>query len=155
MSKPFRLQPILDLAEKEAEKSAARLGTLNLQKQKVESKLNLLLHYREDYLARFRSGMQDNPIGDGWRNFHDFMDKLDAAITQQQAIVGHAQDMMLKGQAEFRDRQRRVKAFDTLAGRHRETESLRDSRAEQRALDELAAAVSARGGRGGRSGRGG
>jgi len=149
MSRPFRLQPILELAEKEAEKSAARLGALTLQQQQVESKLNLLLQYREDYLARFRAGMQDNPPGDGWRNFHDFMDKLDAAITQQQAIVGHARDMMLKGQAEFRDRQRRVKAFDTLAGRHRESETLRENRAEQRALDELAAAVTARSGRSG------
>jgi len=147
MSRPFRLQPILELAEKEAEKSAARLGALNLQTQQVESKLNLLLQYREDYLARFRAGMHNNPPGDGWRNFHDFMDKLDAAITQQQAIVSHARDVMLKGQAEFRDRQRRVKAFDTLAGRHRESETLRESRAEQRTLDELAATVTARGGR--------
>lgn len=148
MFKPFRLQPILELAEKEAQKSAARLGTLNQQKQQVESKLKMLLQYREDYLARFRSGMQDNSISDGWRNFHDFMDRLDAAITQQQAIVVHARDMMLKGQAEFRDQRRRVKAFDMLADRHRKSESLRDSRAEQRALDELAATVSARGGRG-------
>lgn len=144
MSKPFRLQPILDLAEREAEKSAAHLGTLNLQKQQVEAKLNLLLQYREDYLARFRDGMRDNPLGGGWRNFHDFMDKLDAAIAQQQAIVGQAQELMLRGQAEFRDRQRRVKAFDTLANRHQASETLRENRAEQRALDELAAAVSTR-----------
>jgi len=148
MSRPFRLQPILELAEKEAEKSAARLGALNLQKQQVESKLSLLLQYREDYLARFRAGMQGNTGGDGWRNFHDFMDKLDAAITQQQAMVRHAEDVMLKGQAEFRERQRRVKAFDTLAGRHRDSENLRENRAEQRSLDELAATVTARGGRG-------
>jgi len=147
MSKSFRLQPILDLAEREAEKSAAHLGTLNMQKQQVEAKLNLLLQYREDYLARFRNGMRDNPLDGGWRNFHDFMDKLDAAIAQQQAIVGQAQELMLRGQAEFRDRQRRVKAFDALASRHQAAETLRENRAEQRALDELAAAVAARGAR--------
>jgi flagellar FliJ protein len=144
MSKPFRLQSILDHAEREAEKSAARLGTLNQHKQQAEARLNLLLQYREDYLARFRNGMCANPLDGGWRNFHDFMDKLDAAIAQQQAIVSQTQELMLRGQAEFRDHQRRVKAFDTLATRHQAAEVRRGNRAEQRALDELAAAVASR-----------
>lgn len=144
MSKSFRLQPILDLAEREAEKSAAQLGALNLQVQQVEAKLNLLLQYREDYLVRFRSGMREDPHSGGWRNFHDFMDKLDAAVTQQQAIVAHALELMRKGQAEHLDRQRRVKAFDTLASRHQTAETRREGRAEQRAFDELASNVAAK-----------
>lgn len=141
MSKPFRLQTVLNLAEREAEKSAAHLGTVNAQVRQVETKLNLLLQYREDYLTRFRSGMRQDPHSAGWRNFHDFMDKLDAAITQQRAIVGHAHELMRKGQMEYRDRQRRVKAFDTLAERHRDAETRRAGKAEQRAADEIAAAI--------------
>lgn len=141
MSKPFRLQTILDLAEREAEKSAARLGTINAQVLQAETKLNLLLQHREDYLARFRSGMRQDPHSAGWRNFHDFMDKLDAAITQQRVIVGHAHELMRKGQVEYCDRQRRVKAFDTLAERHRNAETRRTGQAEQRAVDEVAAAI--------------
>ena len=141
MPKPFRLQTVLDLAEREAEKSAARLGTLNTQLQQVEAKLNLLLQYREDYLVRFRSGMSQDPHSTGWRNFHDFMDKLDAAITQQRTIVSHAHELMRKGQAEYCDRQRRVKAFDVLAVRHRDAENLRTGQAEQRTADEVTAAT--------------
>lgn len=144
MPKPFRLQTVLDLAEREAEKAAARLGTLNTQLQQVEAKLNLLLQYREDYLARFRSGMRQDPHSTGWRNFHDFMDKLDAAITQQRAIVSHAHELMRKGQADYCDHQRRVKAFDVLATRHRDTENLRTGQAEQRAADEVTAATARR-----------
>ncbi len=139
MSKPFKLQVILDLAEREAEKSAVRLGSLNLQVQQTEEKLNLLLQYREDYVTRFRSGMRGDPRSTGWRNFHDFMDKLDAAITQQRTTVGHAHEQMRNGQAEHRDRQRRVKAFDALADRHAATETMRADRSEQRGFDELAA----------------
>ena len=138
---PFRLQTVLDLAEREAEKSAVRLGTLNAQVQTVESKLNLLLQYREDYLTRFRSGLSQDAHGTAWRSFHDFMDKLDAAIAQQHAIVSHANELMRKGQTEYNDLQRRVKAFDTLAARHQETERRRAGRAEQRTVDEIAAAA--------------
>ena len=139
MSKPFKLQAILDLAEQEAEKSAARLGSLNMKAQQVEAKLNLLLQYREDYVSRFRSGMRDDPRSPGWRNFHDFMDKLDAAIVQQRAVVDLAHEQMRRGQTEFRDRQRRVQAFDTLADRHNAAQTRLADRAEQRGFDELAA----------------
>ncbi len=139
MSKPFRLQTILDLAEREAGKSAARLGTLNGQVQQAETKLGLLLQYREDYVARFRSGMRADPHSAAWRNFHDFMDKLDVAITQQRTLVSQAHELMRKGQAEHRDHQRRVKAFDTLAERHAVNVAREAGRVEQRALDELSA----------------
>ncbi len=140
MHKPFRLQTVLDLAGREVEKSATRLGTLNAQVLQVESKLNLLLQYREDYLARFRTSMHRDPRSTSWRNFHDFMDKLDAAIAQQRAIVGHAHELMRKGQLEYYDHQRRVKTFDTLAARHRDAEVRRAGQTEQRAADEVAAA---------------
>ncbi len=139
MPKPFRLQTVLDLAAREAEKSAVRLGTLNAQLQQVEAKLNLLLQYREDYLERLRVGIHQDPHSAGWRNFHDFMDKLEAAITQQLAIVNHAHELMRKGQTEYCDHQRRVKAFDVLAGRQRDVETLRAGQAEQRAADEITA----------------
>lgn len=139
MTRRFRLQTILDLAEREADKSAARLGHLHAQKHQLEAKLNLLLQYREDYLARFRTDMRVNPRGAGWDNFHDFMDKLDTAITQQRAMVAHAHDLVLTGQAEHRDRQRRVQAFDTLAARHHSAEHQRAAQADQRSADEIAA----------------
>lgn len=141
MPNPFKLQSILDLAELESEKSAIRLGALNSQVRQVETKLDLLLQYREDYLARFRSGMRQDPHSAGWRNFHDFMDKLDAAITQQRTIVSHAHELMRKGQAEYCDAQRRVKAFDVLAARHQDEEARRTGKIEQRAADEMTAAT--------------
>lgn len=139
MTKPFRLQTVLDLAEREAEKSAARLGTLNAQWAQTQSKLELLMQYREDYLTRFRSGMRQDPRSASWKNFHDFMDKLDTAIAQQRTIVSQASEQMRKGQTEFGDRQRRLKAFDTLAERHQDAENRRAGKIEQRATDEFAA----------------
>lgn len=137
MTKPFRLQPILDLAEREAEKSALRLGTLTAQASQLELKLQLLQRYREEYLERFRMALRDNPSNLPFGNFHEFMDKLDTAILQQQATVEQAREQVAAGQREHLDRRRRVKAFGTLAERHQSTAQLQERRAEQRALDEL------------------
>jgi len=137
MTKPFRLQPILDLAEREAEKSALRLGTLTAQASQLELKLQLLQRYRGEYLERFRTALRDNPNNLPFGNFHEFMDKLDTAILQQQATVEQAREQVAAGQREHLDRRRRVKAFGTLAERHQSTAQLQEHRAEQRALDEL------------------
>ena len=137
MTKSFRLQPILDLAEREAEKSALRLGTLTAQASQLELKLQLLQRYREEYLERFRTALHDNPSNLPFGNFHEFMDKLDTAILQQQATVEQARKQVAAGQREHLDRRRRVKAFGTLAERHQTTAQLQERRAEQRALDEL------------------
>jgi flagellar FliJ protein len=137
MSKSFRLQPILELAEREAEKSALRLGTLHAQAAQLELKLQLLQRYREEYLERFRRSLRENPRNLPFGNFHEFMDKLDTAIRQQQATVEQAREQVAAGQREHLDRRRRVQAFGTLAERHRSAAQLQERRAEQRALDEI------------------
>lgn len=137
MSKSFRLQSILDLAEREAEKSALRLGTLTAQAGQLELKLQLLQRYRDEYLERFRQGLRDNPHNLAFGNFHEFMDKLDTAIRQQQATVEQAREQVAAGRREHLDRRRRVKAFGTLAERHQSAVQLQERRAEQRALDEI------------------
>ncbi len=144
MSKPFRLQPILDLAEREAEKSALRLGTLTAQAGQLELKLQLLQRYREEYLERFRQALRENPRNLPFGNFHEFMDKLDTAISQQQVTVEQAREQVAAGRREHIDRRRRVKAFGTLADRHQSATQLQERRAEQRALDEISSQHSSR-----------
>ena len=144
MSKPFRLQPILELAEREAEKSALRLGTLAAQAGQLELKLELLQRYREEYLERFRKALRENPRNLPFGNFHEFMDRLDTAIRQQQVSVEQAREQVAAGRREHTDRRRRVKAFGALAERHQNAAQSQERRAEQRALDEM---ISQRGSR--------
>lgn len=137
MSQPFRLQPILDLAAREAEKSAMLLGSLTRHATEVESKLELLLQYREEYVSRYRQGLQDEGGKNSHENFHQFMDKLDTAITQQRAVVADAKQQLRLGQAEHMNRQRRLKAFDKLSEQHAATEKQAAERIEQKTLDEM------------------
>jgi flagellar protein FliJ len=144
MSKPFRLQPILDLAAREAEKSAIKAGSLSRQAAESEVKLELLLRYREEYVCRFREGMQAGGYGNDHQNFHQFMDRLDAAIAQQHTLVAEARQHLQLAQAEHQHRERRLKAFDKLADRHTAAERQTAARSDQKALDEMTGNVKRR-----------
>ena len=136
MPRAFSLQSLLELAQRQSDGAATTLGGLNAHVRGSEAKLNLLLRYREEYRARFRAALHQNTSSSGWRNFHDFMDKLDQAIEQQRAALLNSREMMQIGQREWRSAQRRVKTFDTLAQHHATTEARRLAKSEQREHDD-------------------
>lgn len=139
MAKPHALRALLDLAERQKGEAATRLGGLNAQVSSTESKLNLLLDYREEYRARFRAALRRDTDVNGLRNFRDFLARLDQAIDQQRGAVTRSREIAKAGQQDWQSKHCRVKAFDTLAQRHANVEAKRIARAEQRQSDEFAA----------------
>lgn len=137
MARPYPLQAVLELARRASDDAAAELGGRNAQWQKARAKLDLLLHYREEYRARFRATVQQDVHHAGWKNFHDFMDKLDQAIEQQRHAVAQSARLAQEGQRRWQLQQQRLKAFETLAQRHAVREAQHAARGEQRKTDEL------------------
>ena len=80
MKDTFRLRVVQDLARKGSDAAAMQLGLLNAEVAKAEAKLNMLLNYREEYRERFRSSMNQDVHSAGWKNFQEFLVKLDEAI---------------------------------------------------------------------------
>ena len=87
MSRAFPLQILMDQASSRNEATAARLAEAGARLAEAEKQLDQLLGYRTDYQARFRSAVAAGTDSAGWRNFHEFMDRLDAAIAQQREAV--------------------------------------------------------------------
>ena len=56
-----------------------------------EQRLQLLLEYRSEYTARLARVAQTGMHSVGWRNFREFIDKIDAAIEQQREARGRSQ----------------------------------------------------------------
>ena len=135
----FRLKVVQDLAQKESDSAAAQLGALNGEVSKAEAKLNMLLSYREEYRNRYRSSMHQDVHSAGWKNFQQFLEKLDEAIEQQRAAVAASRQAVHRGQREWQARQIEVKAYDTLEQRHRKVQADRLKKLDQRVTDELAA----------------
>lgn len=143
MTKPFPMQPLVNLAQQKNEAATRKLGQLNRQQQDAQAKLDALLQYRKDYQQKFqdaaRSGMSQADLS----NFQNFIQRLDEAIAQQRGIVEKAASLVNNGRSELQDAQRKMKSFDALAQRHADGEKRREAKNEQRQTDEHAVRAAA------------
>jgi flagellar FliJ protein len=136
MIKPFPLQPLVHLAQQRNEAATRKLGQLNQQQQTAQGKLDALQQYRKDYQTKFQEAVQNGMEPTDLLNFQDFINKLDQAIRQQQAVIEKAKSGVQTGRHELMDTTRKMKSFDTLAQRHAETELKQEAKSDQRLQDE-------------------
>ena len=132
------LKLLLDLAQQRTDSAAKKLGKLNLQQQEAEKKLNLLMQYRHSYQSHFQNSSAKGIDHIEWLNFIAFINKLDAAITEQQQTVLYAQNKRIEGGNEFLSCQRKLKSYDTLSQRQHIEENQKQSKFEQKMQDEFA-----------------
>ena len=144
MTTRFTLQNLLDLAQARTDSAAQNLGQSFSREQAEDQKLQMLIEYRRDYQASFQIAMRDGVSPASWRNYQEFMNKLDLAVKQQVEVVTHWQRQALASRNEWKSEQRRLKSYDTLHERYQQTESRRASRAEQKEHDEYSATAHAR-----------
>lgn len=138
MSKRFPLQTLLEMAQAGCDTAALQLSVVNGHDRDMRERLQLLLEYRGEYTARLARVAQAGMHSVGWRNFREFIDKIDAAIEQQRELVAAARREVETGQQRWHAQQRRLKSFDTLSQRHRSAERKSDARQEQREQDDFA-----------------
>ena len=138
MKNTFRLKVVQELAQKDSDTAATRLGFLNAEVAKADQKLQMLIDYREDYRQRFRNTLNTDVHSAGWKNFQQFLVKLEEAIEQQRGACAIARQAVLGGQRDWQSKQVKVKAFDSLEQRHHLQVEARMKKIEQRATDEFA-----------------
>lgn len=143
MTKPFPLQPLLNLAQMNNESATRRLGQLNKKQHDTQAQLETLQQYRRDYQKRMQDSSQNAMDPVLLRNFQEFINKLDAAIAQQIKAVEQSKQSAQQGLGEFTSTQRKLKSFDTLQQRHIETQTKVEAKLEQRAMDEHTGRTSA------------
>ena len=90
MARPFPLQTLLDLAQVNSDAAAAQLCAINGQDREMEQRLQLLLEYRNEYTAHLARVAKIGMNSVDWRNFRQFIDKIDAAIVQQRDAVSQS-----------------------------------------------------------------
>lgn len=139
MTKPFRLQPLLDLANDRLDEAARLLGELISGEGECQRKLEALEAYRATYHARFQEAASKGMGPDAWRNFAAFLGRIDEAIVTQRTAVDTSRQATALGQQAWLAQRNKVKAFDTLSSRHQAVQARRMQRDEQRLSDEHAA----------------
>jgi flagellar FliJ protein len=139
LARPFSLQTVLELMRNRDDEATQRLASLIGVERDEKKKLALLLQYRDEYTTRFRLAAQNGLGQPEWRNYQEFLDRLDAALKQQRDTVSLQETHTAAGQAEWQAQRTRLKAFDALAERHRASEARLALRQEKKAQDEFAA----------------
>ncbi|EXI81432.1 MAG: Flagellar FliJ protein [Candidatus Accumulibacter appositus] len=139
MPKPFSLQTVLELMQNRSDEATQRLARLIATERDAQSKLGMLEDYRDDYTERFRKAIQGGLCQPEWRNYQEFLNRLDEAISQQLQAVRQQQAHTAAGQAEWQQQRTKLQALDALYERHRASEAKLEERQEQKAQDEFAA----------------
>lgn len=144
MTKRSALDTLLELAQTRTDDAARRLGALNTQGVDMETKLTLLTEYWNEYSARFQISMKQGITAADWRNYQEFLNKLDDAIVQQREVLAATRQRVEAGQVAWQSAKRTLKSYDTLAQRQAGAEMLRMARHEQKETDERASNATAR-----------
>ncbi|SCY07744.1 flagellar FliJ protein [Nitrosospira sp. Nl5] len=144
MTKNSALDTLLEVAQTRTDDAAKRLGALNAQGLDMEARLALLVQYWHEYCDRFQASMQRGLTASDWRNYQEFLNKLDAAIVQQREVLASTRRRVEAGQVAWQSARRTLKSYDTLAQRHMRADLLHLARREQKETDEHVGNTAAR-----------
>lgn len=133
------LNTLIELASKDSDEAAKQLGQAVRAAEEAEKKLALLMGYRDEYAARFQTSMTRGLSAMDYRNYQQFMDKLDAAIGGQEEIVQGAKRQVEQERKAWQDCERKRLSYDTLATRAEKEKQHKENKRDQKQTDEHAA----------------
>ena len=139
MTLPTAISTLIELATTETEEAAKRLGLAIRAADDADKQLQLLLHYRDDYAARFQANLAAGLNAMGYRNFQLFMDKLDTAINGQTQIVQDAKKRVERERGAWQAGERKRMSYGTLANRAEKEAQRKENKRDQKITDEQAA----------------
>lgn len=136
MTRAFPLQPLLEVSKLRLDEAGRKLGELLAGEREASRRHGLLVEYREEYRTRFALAARDGLRPSEWRNYANFLARLDEAVNQAVSAVTDTKRRTVAGQKEWVAKQGRVKAFETLSDRHWSRIAYEDLRREQKLSDE-------------------
>ena len=139
MATPSALNTLIDLANKETDEAAKRLGAALHASEEADQKLGLLMQYRNDYAERCQSSLTAGISTTHFNNFQVFMQKLDHAISGQQKVVNDAKQRVAQARAAWQACEQKKMSFVTLADRASKEDARRELWRDQKQNDEHAA----------------
>jgi flagellar protein FliJ len=139
MANRSALDTLIELAQRDSDEAAKRLGVALKAVDEGEQKLKMLLGYRDDYARRLDGAQVAGITPMAYQNFVAFMAKLDAAISGQQEVIRHAKRKSETEKVAWQASERKRLSYRTLNERAA-AEALRiENKRDQKLMDEHAA----------------
>jgi flagellar FliJ protein len=139
MANASALETLIDLAQRESDAAARRLGAALKAVDEGEQKLQMLLGYRDDYANRLDAAQMAGITPFAYQNFVAFLGKLEQAIDGQREVLKHARvkaDMEKKG---WQESERKRLSYRTLNERAAAEALAIENKRDQKMMDDHAA----------------
>jgi flagellar FliJ protein len=134
-----QISTLIDIAVKDSDEAAKRLGKTIHAHQESEKQLSLLMQYRDDYLQRFQDGASKGISAAQYNNFQSFIGKLEYAVDGQRQLVKDAENRINLARSHWQESEKKRLSYDTLKNRAQASLQKKESKQDQKQMDEHAA----------------
>ena len=139
MAKQSALDTLIELAQRDTDDAAKRLGLALKAVEDAEQKLHMLDGFRDDYARKLDAAQVSGITPMAYRNFVAFMDKLENAINGQREVVKHAQHKSAQEKLAWQESERKRLSYRTLNDRAATKALQAENKRDQKQMDEHAA----------------
>ena len=139
MASKAQLETLIDLARRETDDAAKRLGASLKAVDEARQKHEMLVGYREEYVNRFQEAQAAGITPMAYRNFQAFMDKLDVAVKGQHDAITRAEQRSNQEKLAWQTAERKRVSYSTLNERADDAALKLENKRDQKQMDEHAA----------------
>jgi flagellar FliJ protein len=139
MAQPSPIETLIEIAERETDDAAKRLGNAIRHQEEATGKLNLLLQYRDDYESKFQTSAAAGLNASQYGNFLAFLNKLNAAVDGQRKIIEDAERKVALAKQQWQSCEKKRLSYNTLDKRVKQQAQKKESKRDQKQTDEFAA----------------
>lgn len=139
MAHPSALETLFDLAQRDSDEYARKLGVALKAVEEAQQKLDMLLGYRDEYARKLDAAQVEGITPFAYHNFVAFVGKLDNAILGQREVLKHAQHRAKVARTAWQESERKRLSYRTLNERAAHEALKVENKRDQKAMDEHAA----------------
>ncbi|MGY6028960.1 flagellar export protein FliJ [Phytobacter sp. AG2a] len=144
MTQNSALTTLKDLAEKEVEDAALKLGEMRRGCQQAEEQLKMLMDYQHEYRNNLNNDMSQGIDAQRWQNYQQFILTLEKAIEQHRQQLAQWSQKVDSALGCWREKKQRLQAWQTLQDRQAAALLQAENRLDQKKMDEFAQRASQR-----------
>ncbi len=134
---PGKIDKLVSLANAEARQSGERTGRVQSQLNEQLRRLAELNAYRQAYAEK--GDVQENIHSVHWKDYQNFLYRLDQAVRSQQQIVQDCERSLETHRRHWLKKRQRLESLQKVQDRHLKEAEIQEDRREQRVLDDLPA----------------
>jgi flagellar FliJ protein len=139
MASKAQLETLMDLAQRDTDDAAKRLGVALKAVDEARQKHEMLVGFREEYLKKFEAAQLAGITPMAYRNFVAFIEKLETAVKGQLDMIKHAEYRSAQEKTAWQASERKRMSYSTLNDRADAAALKLENKRDQKAMDEHAA----------------